>query len=98
MFGYKKKQNKRRQCSLFAVCHRRQRALCRLPQTANWTRVSNLCNLGALGLTHLVILPSVADGKELAGADGKELAGADGKELAEGRRQRYCRVTVLMTP
>ena len=34
MFGYKKKQNKKRQCSLFAICGRQQRALCRLPRTA----------------------------------------------------------------
>ena len=84
MLGYKKKQNKKRQCIHFAVCHRRQRALCRLPHTAKWPRGSNLCNLGALGLTHLVTLPSVADGKGRCGlpsvADGKEVAAADGKE------------------
>ena len=32
--GFNKKQKKQTICRLFAVCHRRQRALCRLPRTA----------------------------------------------------------------
>ena len=44
MVGYKKKK---RQCRLFAVCHRRQRALCRLPRTAKKPRGNHLCFLAA---------------------------------------------------
>ena len=42
-----KKQKKQTICRLFAVCHRRQRALCRLPRTAKKPRGSQLCFLGA---------------------------------------------------
>ena len=45
--GFNKKQIKEPICRLFAVCHRRQRALCRLPQTAKKPRGSQLCFLGA---------------------------------------------------
>ena len=42
-----RKNRKKRQCKLFAVCHRRQRALCRLPRTAKKPRGIQLCFLGA---------------------------------------------------
>ena len=42
-----KKQKKQTICRLFAVCHRRQRALCRLQWTAKRPRGSQLCFLGA---------------------------------------------------
>ena len=45
--GFNKKQKKQTICRLFAVCHRRQRALCRLPRTAKKPRGSQLCFLGA---------------------------------------------------
>ena len=45
--GFNKKQKKQTICRLFAVCHRRQRALCRPPQTAKKPRGSQLCFLGA---------------------------------------------------
>ena len=45
--GFNKKQIKEPICRLFAVCHRRQRALCRLPRTAKKTRGIQLCFLGA---------------------------------------------------
>ena len=45
--GFNKKQKKEPICRLFAVCHRRQRALCRLPRTAKKTRGIQLCFLGA---------------------------------------------------
>ena len=45
--GFNKKQKKEPICRLFAVCHRRQRALCRQPQTAKKPRGSQLCFLGA---------------------------------------------------
>ena len=87
MLGYKKKQNKKRQCRLFAVCHQRQRNLCRLPQTAKWTRGSNLCNLGALGADpfgHFAVCGrrqrmvwfAICQGQQrVAAADGKERGG-----------------------
>ena len=86
MLGYKKKQNKKRQCRLFAVCHRRQRVLCRLPQTAKCPRGSNLCNLGALGADpfgHFAVC-----GRRQRGGSGK-----DGKEA----RQRSGEGDGLMT-
>ena len=45
--GFNKKQIKEPICRLFAVCHRRQRALCRPPRTAKKTRGIQLCFLGA---------------------------------------------------
>ena len=45
--GFNKKQKKQTICRLFAVCHRRQRALCRPPRTAKKPRGSQLCFLGA---------------------------------------------------
>ena len=45
--GFNKKQKKEPICRLFAVCHRRQRALCRQRRTANKPRGSQLCFLGA---------------------------------------------------
>ena len=45
--GFNKKQKKEPICRLFAVCHRRQRALCRLPRTAKRPRGIQLCFLGA---------------------------------------------------
>ena len=45
--GFNKKQIKEPICRLFAVCHRRQRALCRLPRTAKKPRGIQLCFLGA---------------------------------------------------
>ena len=45
--GFNKKQIKEPICRLFAVCHRRQRALCRLPPMAKKTRGIQLCFLGA---------------------------------------------------
>ena len=45
--GFNKKQKKQTICRLFAVCHRRQRTLCRLPRTAKKPRGSQLCFLGA---------------------------------------------------
>ena len=56
--GFNKKQIKEPICRLFAVCHRRQRALCRLPRTAKKAR--------GIQLTRLVSLPTVADGKDFA--------------------------------
>ena len=47
ILGFNKKQKKQPICRLFAVCHRRQRALCRLPRTAKKPRGSQLCFLGA---------------------------------------------------
>ena len=43
--GFKKQ--KKRQYKLFAVCHRRQRALCRLPWMTKKPRGSHLCFLRA---------------------------------------------------
>ena len=46
--GFNKKQKKKVPiCRLFAVCHRRQRALCRLPRTAKKPRGNHLCFLAA---------------------------------------------------
>ena len=45
--GFNKKQKKQTICRLFAVCHRQQRALCRLPRMAKKARGIQLCFLGA---------------------------------------------------
>ena len=57
--GLKKNRKKETICRLFAICHRRQRALCHQQQTAKRTRGSHLCKLGTLA-AYLVILPSAS--------------------------------------
>ena len=44
--GFNKKQKKQTICRLFAVCHRRQRALCHQQRTAKRPRGRQLCFLG----------------------------------------------------
>ena len=70
--GFNKKQKKQTICRLFAVCHRRQRAfaVCRGRQRSHVA-----ANCASWELTHLVSLPTVADGKDFA---------------ISGRRQRTC--------
>ena len=72
--GFNKKQKKQTICRLFAVCHRRQRAfaVCRGRQRSHVA-----ANCASWELTHLVSLPTVADGKDFA---------------VRGRRQRTCTV------
>ena len=70
--GFNKKQKKEPICRLFAVCHRRQRAfaVCRGRQRSHVA-----ANCASWELTHLVSLPTMADGKDFA---------------VRGRRQRTC--------
>ena len=44
--NYLRKQGKKPLCRLFAVCHRRQRALCHQQRTAKRARGGQLCFLG----------------------------------------------------
>ena len=81
MLGYNKKQNKKGQYRHFAVCQRTTKVFAASQRTAKVPRGSNLCNLGALCLTHLVILPP-AVGRQRTGrrqrqrlADGKDKEG-----------------------
>ena len=70
-----KKQKKETICRLFAVCHRRQRALCHQQRTAKRPRGRQLCFLGGwpiwsvcqqwLTAKRKKTLPTAADGKGL---------------------------------
>ena len=73
--GFNKKQKKQTICRLFAVCHRRQRALCHQQWTAKRPRGRQLCFLGGwpiwsvfqqwLTAKRKKTLPTAADGKGL---------------------------------
>jgi hypothetical protein len=78
MLGYNKKQNKKGQYRHFAVSQRTAKVPCG----------SNLCNLGVLGLTHLVIMPSAGRRQRRVvlcrlQADGKEKERQTAKSVEE---------------
>ena len=58
MLGYNKKQNKKGQYRHFAVCQWMAKVFAVSQRTAKVPHGSYLCNLGVLGLTNLVIMPS----------------------------------------